>query len=201
MMKAPADGSTLMELGSHILSMLPSGARDRPSGMAFPDSFTTARLQAERLMAAHLSELRRMHTDPVVMAHLGGLRTPDQTAAYLDRNLRHWEEQGFGLWIVRELGGGEPIGRALLRTLRLDAIDEIEVGYALYEPYWGRGLATEITAACLTFARENLRRTTAVAVTSPTNFASQRVLQKSGLVYERDIDHEGALAALFRVRW
>ena len=38
-----------------------------------------------------------------------------------------------------------------------------------------------------------------MAVTSPTNFASQRVLQKSGLVYERDIDHEGALAALFRV--
>jgi len=169
--------------------------------MAFPDSFTTARLQAERLTAGHLGELRRMHTDPVVMAHLGGLRSPDQTALYLDRNLRHWEEQGFGLWIVRELGGGEPIGRALLRTLRLDGIDEVEAGYALYQPYWGRGLATEITGACLTFAREQLRRTTVVAVTSPTNFASQRVLQKSGLVYERDIDHEGSLAALFRVRW
>jgi len=169
--------------------------------MAFPDSFTTSRLQAERLTAGHLEELRRMHVDPVVMTHLGGLRSPDQTAAYLDRNLRHWEEHGFGLWIVCELGGGDPIGRALLRTLRLDGADEVEVGYALYEPYWGRGLATEITAACLGFAREHLRKTTVVAVTSPTNFASQRVLQKSGLVYERDIDHEGSLAALFRVRW
>ena len=169
--------------------------------MAFPDSFTTARLQAARLTADDLPELRRMHADPAVMSHLGGLRSADQTSTYLERNLRHWEEHGFGLWIVHELGGGEPVGRALLRTLRLDGIDEVEVGYALYAPFWGHGLATEIAEACLTFARENLRRTSVVAVTSPTHFASQRVLQKCGLVYERDIDHEGALAALFRVKW
>jgi len=32
----------------------------------FPDRFTSARLQAERLTPHHLPEVRRMHRDPAV---------------------------------------------------------------------------------------------------------------------------------------
>ena len=168
--------------------------------MAFPDSFTTARLQAERLTADHLPELLRMHQDAAVMAHLGGVRDAQRTAAYLARNLRHWSDYGFGLWILRSLGGGEPIGRAVLRHVRIDDGDDVEVGYAFYPPYWGRGLATEITLACLGFARRELGIHSLVALTDPDNRASQHVLEKAGLVYEREILHEGAPTALFRTR-
>jgi RimJ/RimL family protein N-acetyltransferase len=169
--------------------------------MAFPSSFSTARLQAERLTSDHLPELRRMHRDPAVMAELGGLRDEDQTAAYLARNLQHWTDYEFGLWILRERGGGEPIGRAVLRHLLIEGIDEVEVGYAFYPAFWGRGLATEVATACLAFGREPLRLTTIVALTKPNNRASQHVLQKVGLAYERELLHEGAPAALFRVRY
>jgi NAD(P)-dependent dehydrogenase (short-subunit alcohol dehydrogenase family)/RimJ/RimL family protein N-acetyltransferase len=157
--------------------------------MAFPDSFGTARTRAERLRPEHLSELRRMHRDAAVMQHLGGLRDEDQTAAYLARNLRHWDQYGFGLWILYEAGAADPI---------VGGADEVEVGYALYEPYWGRGLATEVVAACLDAARSQLSLATIVALTSPTNLASQRVLRKAGLAHERDVIHEGAPALLFR---
>jgi RimJ/RimL family protein N-acetyltransferase len=96
----------------------------------FPDRFTTERLRAERLTADHLSEVRRMNGDPAVMAQLWGVRTEEQTAAYMDRNLRHWADHGFGLWILRERGGGAPVGRAVLRHLTIDGMDEVEVGYA-----------------------------------------------------------------------
>lgn len=168
--------------------------------MAFPESFSTARLQAERLRPDHLAEVQRMHRDPAVMVHLGGLRDDEQTAVYFSRNLQHWTDHGFGLWILRELGGGDPIGRAVLRHLVVEGVDEVEVGYGFYPAFWGQGLATEVTTACLAFGRDLLHLETIVAVTSPKNLASQRVLRKAGLVYDREFIHEGVPSVLFRTQ-
>ena len=168
------------------------------------DTFTTTRLRAERLAPRHFEELRRMHTDPVVMRELGGVKAPADTESYLARNLAHWDEHGFGLWIVYPLEGDEPIGRAVLRNLVLDADSEagpttdVEVGYAFYEPWWGQGLATEVTLACLNLGFRHLHRSSIVAVTSPGNLASQRVLNKSGLAFEREVSLGGTWMSLFR---
>ena len=162
------------------------------------DSFTTARLQAERLSADDLPEIRRMHSDLVVMEHLRGVRDEAGNAAYLARNLQHWSDHGFGLWILRELGGGPPVGRAVLRHLLVEGVDEVEVGYAFYPAFWGKGLATEIATACLALGRKKLHLTTIVAVTSLTNSASPHVLRKVGLAYERDFIEDGKVLALFR---
>ena len=139
-----------------------------------------------------------MHADAAVMAYLRGVRDEAGNAAYLARNLKHWDDYGFGLWILRERGGGPPVGRAVLRHLLVEDVDEVEVGYAFYKEFWGRGFATEIAAACLALGREKLHLKTIVAVTSLNNAASQRVLRKVGLVYERDIVEDGKMVALFR---
>jgi RimJ/RimL family protein N-acetyltransferase len=168
--------------------------------VAFPDTFTTARLHAERLTVSHWAELHRMHQDPVAMAYLGGVRDAAWTSAYLERNLEHWERHGFGLWILRELPPGAPVGRAVLRHLLVDDTDEVELGYGFYQPYWGRGLATEITRACLRFGCDVLRLSSLVAVTSPSNHASQHVLTKCGLAFDRLVTMEGSPQWLFRTR-
>jgi RimJ/RimL family protein N-acetyltransferase len=165
------------------------------------ETFSTDRLRAERLTPAHLPDVIRMNQDAGLMTHLGGVRDEAWSAEYLDRNVRHWEMYGFGIWILRERDGTDAIGRAVLRHLPVDGVDEIEVGYAFFPRFWGRGLATEVTAACLGLARERLRLTQIVAITTPANVASQRVLIKSGLTYERDIMHDGSLWSLFRRRW
>lgn len=139
-----------------------------------------------------------MHTDPAVMEHLGGVRDDGQTTEYMARNLRHWADYGFGLWILHEREGTPPIGRAVLRHLAVDGVDEVEVGYAFYPAYWGRGLASEVTRACLELGRDALGLTTIVAVTRPTNLASQRVLVKAGLSYDRDYVHDGIAHRLYR---
>lgn len=139
-----------------------------------------------------------MHRDPAVMAHLGGVRDDEQTAAYLARNLQHWADYGFGLWILREKSGGDPMGRAVLRHLSVEGVDEVEVGYGFYQAYWGRGLATEVTKACLALGRRHLGLGSIVAVTSPDNLASQHVLRKAGLTCEREFLFEGTAALLFR---
>jgi RimJ/RimL family protein N-acetyltransferase len=171
------------------------------TGDGFPETFSTERMRAERLRAVHLPDLLRMDSDPALMQHLGGVRGGPQTRAYLDRNLRHWDEHGFGLWILREHDQNAVIGRAVLRHLLVEGDDEVEVGYGFYPAFWGRGLATEITRTCLGFARERLRLRTVVGVTTPENLASQHVLEKNGLVYERDFMLETMLMRLFRKNW
>ncbi len=167
--------------------------------MAWPFTFETERLRAERLTADHLPELRRMHTDARVMQHLGGVFTEEQSIGYLARNLVHWDTYRHGLWIVYQRDGAEPIGRAVLRHLMLDGADEVETGYAFYEPHWGRGYATELTRACLSLGFEKLHLPSIVAVTAPDNAASQHVLRKCGLSHDRDFQRDDETLSLFRI--
>ena len=88
----------------------------------------------------------------------------------------------------------------MLRHLTIDDVDEVEVGYAFYQPYWGRGLATEIASCCLALADHALGLATIVGLTDPANRASRHVLEKVGLTYERDCVHDDHLSALFRKR-
>jgi hypothetical protein len=59
--------------------------------------FRTKRLAAERLSSAHLGGLTKLHLDPEVMRHVGGVRSPAKTEEYLSANLARWDQHGFGL--------------------------------------------------------------------------------------------------------
>ena len=71
--------------------------------MPFPESFATARLRAERLTADHYNDVRAMDGDAAYMALLGGTRTEGETGAYMERNLKHWADYGFGLVYERDV--------------------------------------------------------------------------------------------------
>jgi [ribosomal protein S5]-alanine N-acetyltransferase len=162
------------------------------------DSFTTPRLHAERLTAAHWLDLRRMDGNEPFMALLGGVRDTAGTVAYLEMNVKHWADHGYGIWMLRDAATAAIIGRAILRHLDVEGVDEVEVGYGFMPEYWGRGLATEIARECVRIGFEQLGLRSMVAITTPANLASQRVMAKAGLVYERDIVHAGVPHVLFR---
>jgi RimJ/RimL family protein N-acetyltransferase len=150
--------------------------------------------------AAHWLDLRRMDEDERFMALLGGVRDAAGTVAYLEMNVKHWADHGFGMWMLRDAASSAVIGRAILRHLAVEGVDEVEVGYGFMPEYWGRGLATEIAQACVRIGFEQLGLQSLVAITTPANLASQRVMQKAGLAYERDIVHAGMPHVLFRIR-
>ena len=164
------------------------------------NSFATPRLLAERVTTAHWLDLRRMDEDQQFMALLGGVRDTAGTVAYLEMNVTHWADHGFGMWMLRDAFSSAVIGRAILRHLDVEGVDEVEVGYGFIPQYWGRGLATEIANECVRIGFEQLRLSSIVAITMPANLASQRVMRKAGLTYERDVIHAGVPHVLFRTR-
>jgi ribosomal-protein-alanine N-acetyltransferase len=170
------------------------------------ERFTTARLLAERLGTQHFADLARMHGDPQVMKTLapaghpnGGMLTEAETHGMIERDAAHWQRYGYGLWGLRDITSGRFVGRAGLRAIRLDERDEIELAYALVAEAWGQGLATEIAVALVDVGFEQLGLSTIVCFTLTTNLASQRVMQKAGFTYERDMVHAGLPHVLYRM--
>ena len=163
------------------------------------ETFETGRLLAERLREEHLPEIQRMHSDPRVMATLGGLRSDEETASYLRDNLDHWDRYGYGIWAFRNKTDGRFVGRAGLRNTRVGGEDEVELAYALVADYWNKGLATEMARAILKVAFEDLGLIDVVCFTLPANRASRRVMEKAGFEYERDVVHAGSPHVLYRI--
>lgn len=161
------------------------------------DSFATTRLFAERLRDDHRDELVALHRDPEVMRFVGGVRTPEATADYLARNLAHWARHGFGLWVLRTADGAFA-GRAGIRHLDLDGVDEVDIAYCLARPLWGRGLASEIAAALAALADGRLGLPSLVGLAAIENRASRRVLEKSGFGFERPGTFQGDEVAVYR---
>lgn len=160
--------------------------------------FETERLRAEPLADAHLAELTSFHGDARVMATLGGVASEEETAAWVERNLRHWAEHGFGMFVFRDRETGELVARAGLRRVELGGREEVEVAYAIVAERWGKGLATEIAEALVALAFERLGVPDVVAYTLPANAASRRVMEKASLAYEREVEHAGQTHVLYR---
>jgi RimJ/RimL family protein N-acetyltransferase len=144
-------------------------------------------------------DLARFSRNPQVMATLGGLRTREQNREYLQQQLAHWEQHGFGYWTAYDLRSGQFAGRGGLRHALVEGRDEVEVGYGLLPKFWGRGMATELARLSVRVGFTELNRADLVAFTLPTNMGSRRVMEKAGFRYERAIVHANLDHVLYRL--
>src|SRR4051812_50153024 len=109
----------------------------------------------------------------------------EESADFLDRMIRHWDEHGFGLWalVPRDEDAAECIGFAGLAIPSfLPAIlPAVEVGWRLAPAFWGRGFATEAARASVAFGFERLALRSVVSVIEPGNDRSLGGAQKLGM--------------------
>ena len=150
--------------------------------------------------SADEANYRRLLFDPAVAPWLRPkpLRpfTEADPPALLVRDLRHWESHGWGPWIVED--DGAFAGRAGLNTTRVAGEQAVELAWALVAAAQGRGIATEVACAAVAEAR-SLGLAEVVSFTLPDNLASRRVMEKAGLVFDRDITHGGLPHVLYRI--
>ncbi|MEG4023668.1 GNAT family N-acetyltransferase [Microcoleus sp. S13C4] len=144
----------------------------------------TARLYLRLFTPDDLDDLYRIYSDPEIMKYLARVRTREATEIAIHTMLERWEENNFGMWAVVHKIDRKMIGRCGLGFL--DQTPEVELGYTLDKVYWNQGLATEASFASLNYGFQILKLERIVAIARPENIASQRVIQKVGMKYEKN---------------
>jgi RimJ/RimL family protein N-acetyltransferase len=140
----------------------------------------TPRLELRPFRADDAPAAHRVYSDPDVMRYVatGPLADESLTARLLQDYIAHQQASGYSFWAVVERESGALMGDAgLYRT----PTGEVELGYTLGRPWWGRGYATEAAGAWLETAFARLGIAEVVALAEPANVASLRVLEKLGM--------------------
>jgi RimJ/RimL family protein N-acetyltransferase len=83
--------------------------------------------------------------------------------------------------IATQAGSGRPVGLVFLHGEPLDdSTVDVRIGYLIAEEAWGTGLATELVAGLVEWARPQPSIRTLTGGMDATNLASARVLVKNG---------------------
>jgi len=137
--------------------------------------------------------------DPEVMRFIGDgkPRTRAEAEERLGRTVRHWQEHGFGLWALHDKATGSFVGGCGVGYF--NGLADVELGYVLARPYWGRGLASEAVARVLRHAFDVLRLPRLAALVRAENAASLAVLRKAGLVCRGPHEWEGREFLLYAI--
>ncbi|MET0551672.1 MAG: GNAT family N-acetyltransferase [Vicinamibacteria bacterium] len=157
---------------------------------------TTERLRLRLPRAEDGAFLVRLMNDPDWLRHIGDrdVRSEQAAAAYVaQRMLPSFREHAFGMFVVETIAGGEAVG--ICGLVKRPTLADCDLGFAFLTEQRGRGYAVEAGAAVLADARERLKLARVLAITTPDNQASARVLERLGMAFagERTLDGDRAL--------
>jgi len=115
-----------------------------------------------------------------------GVRTLDDARDYiLNGPVDMYNRLGFGLYLTELKECGAPIG--ICGLIKRDSLEDVDIGFAFLPKFRSKGYAYESAAAVMAHGKTVLGLKRIVAITSPDNHASGRLLEKLGLRFERMI--------------
>jgi ribosomal-protein-alanine N-acetyltransferase len=148
----------------------------------------TARLTMRRFALHDAEFILELLNEPSFVRYNGekGVRTLDDAKNYLKTGpMESYRRHGFGLLLVTRRDDQVPVGMCGL--LQRDELDDPDVGFAFLPQFWSMGYGAESTEAILQYGRDRLEMKRIVAITSPENDASIRLLLKAGLSFESTV--------------
>lgn len=145
----------------------------------------TDRLVLRRISTHDAEFILRLLNEPSFLRYIGdrGVRSLEDAQAYIAKGpITSYDRHGFGLLLVSRKDDGVPLGMCGL--LKRDTLRDVDVGFAFLPEFWGHGYAFEAASAVLSYGKEVLGLGRIVAITSPDNDGSIRVLTKLGMQFE-----------------
>jgi RimJ/RimL family protein N-acetyltransferase len=151
-------------------------------------------LETERLRLRHVSPetdaefILELLNDQSFIRYIGdkGARNLDDARAYIvDGPVKSYAEHGYGLYLVELKADATPIG--ICGIIKRDTLPDADIGFAFLPSYWNQGYAFESAAATMSYARDTLGLDRILAITTPDNESSAKLLNKIGLRFDRMI--------------
>jgi RimJ/RimL family protein N-acetyltransferase len=148
-------------------------------------------LSTERLVLRHLAAddadfILALTNDPDWLRYIGdrGIRTADDARGYIATGPADmYARLGFGLYAVELMEDRTAIG--ICGLIRRDWLEDVDLGFAFLPRFRGVGYAHEAAAATVEYARATLGLDRLLAIVSPENEDSVRLLGKLGMTFQR----------------
>ncbi len=148
------------------------------------------KIETERLIMREFSSddvdgMFELNSDEEVIRYTGDTAFADkQTVLNLINGYEQYSKYKMGRWTVLLKSSGEYIGFCGLKYL--SDINETDLGFRLMKKYWNKGYATEASVATLDYGFDTLKLEKIVGRAATDNLRSLNVLQKLGMVFEKD---------------
>ncbi len=162
-------------------------------------------LETDRLIVRQLSDednafILELVNDPLWLRFIGdrGVRTLEDARDYILKGpVAMYQRMGFGLYLVERKSDGVALG--ICGLIKRDALDDVDLGFAFLPEFRAQGYAYESATAVLAYGRHVLGLKRIVAITSPDNERSARLLEKLGFTFEKMIrlPHDSDAVKLF----
>lgn len=141
------------------------------------DEISTDRLLLRRWRDTDRDAFASLNADPAVMEHFPALLSRAESDAFVDRVEQHFEEHGYGFWVVQV--DGRLAGFTGLSWTGIVGGEDLEVGWRLARWAWGHGYATEAARAALAVGLRHAD--SVVSFTALVNERSWRVMERLGM--------------------
>jgi len=130
-----------------------------------------------------VDDLHAILKNPEVLRYFPPTDSPslEKVKKLVESQQVHWDEHGYGWWALADHGSDALIGWCGLNYL--PDTDEVELKYLLAENYWGKGIATDASLLSLEKWISDTEIEEIVGLVHPENIASQRVLEKVGMLF------------------
>ena len=141
----------------------------------------TERLLLREMTCSDMGALREILQDPRGMYAYKGPFDEQECAVWLQKQLRRYEEFGFGLWAVLLKETGRMIGQCGITMQEYKGKMVPEVGSLFAYSFWHQGYATEAARACREYGVKTLGFPVIYSIIRDTNKASQQVAIRNGM--------------------
>lgn len=142
----------------------------------------TKRLYLREMTPKDYPSLCKILQDAEVMYAYEHAFDDDEAQQWLDKQLKRYEEHGFGLWAVVLKESGEMIGQCGLTMQDCNGRQVPEVGYLFQKAFWHNGYACEAAIACKQYAFEQMNFDEVFSIIRDNNLPSQAVARRNGMV-------------------
>jgi RimJ/RimL family protein N-acetyltransferase len=144
----------------------------------------TSRLELRRLSEDDAPFMLELLNEPSFIQNIGdrGVRTIDEAREYIALGpIASYARFGFGLYLVEMKAPRTSIG--ICGILKRDQLPEPDIGFAFLPSYWSKGYAWEAAFAVKAYAHDTLAFPQLLAIASPSNASSIRLLEKLGFTF------------------
>jgi ribosomal-protein-alanine N-acetyltransferase len=144
--------------------------------------FETDRLIVRPFTTEDKNNFFLINGDEEVMRYIRAAKTREECDKFLEEIIAGYTGgPEMGRWAVEERATGVFVGSFVIIPIP-DMPEKIQLGYALLKDFWGKGYATELTQAGVSFAFYELGLEVIFGVTEIPNIASQKILLKAGFI-------------------